>query len=85
MVNEPSIADWYTTSLAKIKELYEEKFDELNRQRLSAIKILDAEHHERVKSCKHQWEFKKGLFYYCGDTYDGYECPKCLSTKNVRS
>lgn len=76
-----SITDWYKSSFNAIKNEYEKKFKEINEERLSQIKLLDEECDKRRASCSHKWVFVKGLFYFCGETWDGHQCSECLSVR----
>ena len=78
-----TVAEWYNLEINKIKSKYKNLRNLLIAEENEAISDLNDEAYEKSMTCVHNWIRKSGLFYFCGDAHDGYECEKCLSLRRL--
>lgn len=81
--NSETVGDWYNSELKKIKSKYSHLRETLIAEEAEEISDLNNELLAKSMTCVHNWIRKSGLFYFCGDAHDGYECKKCLSIRRL--
>lgn len=64
--------EWYKEELKKLDEDYKQ-----------SRKKLVGELRIKQSKCAHKYEYREGLFYFCGETYPGMYCSKCGGQRHL--